>query len=58
MAVAANPVGTEGGALSVVELLTVTLTAALVEIRPDVSEATARSECDPLLVAVVFQEKV
>jgi len=55
--VAVNPVGTDGGVVSGAELLTVTVTPALVVELFDVSVAIARRVCDPLLVVVVFQEK-
>jgi hypothetical protein len=55
IAVAVNPVGTDGGVVSAV-LLTVTVTAALVALLLDVSFAIARKLCEPLPTLVVSQE--
>jgi hypothetical protein len=56
MAVTVSPVGTVGGVVSGVELLTVTVTAALVVVFPAPSFAIARSACEPLLTVPVFHE--
>ena len=53
---AVKPVGTEGGVMSPVPLLTVTLTVALVALLPAASFAMARKECAPFVAVVVFQE--
>jgi hypothetical protein len=55
-AVAVNPVGTDGGVVSGVPLLTVTVTLALVVLFPAASFAMARSVCEPLLEVAVFHE--
>jgi hypothetical protein len=54
--VADKPKGTLGGVVSEVELLTVTLTAALVAALPAASFAIARKECDPLLAVNVLHD--
>jgi hypothetical protein len=49
-------IDTVGGVVSVVLLLTVTVTVALVVLLPAASLAIARSVCEPLLDVVVFHE--